>query len=35
MAELPKTLEDAIAQSSAAVKSALADGITRIQVDLL
>ena len=35
MAELPKTLEDAIAQSCEAVKSALADGITRIQVELL
>ncbi len=35
MAELPKTLEDAIAQSSEAVKSALADGMTRIQVELL
>ena len=35
MAELPKTLEDAIAQSTEAVKSALADGVTRIQVELL
>ncbi|MEA5550055.1 DUF1995 family protein [Anabaena cylindrica UHCC 0172] len=35
MAELPKTLEDAIAQSREAVKSALADGMTRIQVDFL
>ena len=35
MAELPKTLEDAIAQSTEAVKSALADGMTRIQVELL
>jgi hypothetical protein len=35
MAELPKTLEDAIAQSREAVKSALADGVTRIQVELL
>ncbi|TAE54902.1 MAG: DUF1995 family protein [Nostocales cyanobacterium] len=35
MAELPKTLEDAIAQSRDAVKSALADGRTRIQVELL
>ncbi|NET01516.1 MAG: DUF1995 family protein [Sphaerospermopsis sp. SIO1G2] len=35
MAELPKTLEDAIAQSREAVKSALADGKTRIQVELL
>jgi hypothetical protein len=35
MAELPKTLEEAIAQSREAVKSALADGVTRIQVDFL
>lgn len=35
MTELPKTLEDAIAQSRDAVKSALADGKTRIQVELL
>jgi hypothetical protein len=35
MAELPKTLEDAIAQSREAVKAALADGVTRIQVELL
>jgi hypothetical protein len=35
MAELPKTLEDAIAQSCDAVKSALADGMNRIQVELL
>ncbi len=35
MAELPKSLEDAIAQSCIAVKAALADGCTRIQVDLL
>ncbi|MBD2626784.1 DUF1995 family protein [Trichormus variabilis] len=35
MPELPKTLEDAIAQSREAVKSALADGMTRIQVDFL
>jgi hypothetical protein len=35
MAELPKTLEDAIAQSCDAVKSALADGVSRIQVELL
>ena len=35
MAELPKTLEDAIAKSTEAVKSALADGVTRIQVELL
>ncbi|MEA5616522.1 DUF1995 family protein [Cronbergia sp. UHCC 0137] len=35
MAELPKTLEDAIAQSREAVKAALEDGLTRIQVDFL
>ncbi|HLO85576.1 MAG TPA: DUF1995 family protein [Nostocaceae cyanobacterium] len=35
MAELPKTLEDAIAQSREAAKAALADGVTRIQVELL
>jgi len=35
MTELPKTLEDAIAQSRDAVKSALADGVTRIQVEFL
>ena len=35
MAELPKTLEDAIAQSCEAVKSAVADGIMRIQIELL
>ena len=35
MAELPKTLENAIAQSREAVKSALADGVARIQVELL
>ncbi|MFB2646497.1 DUF1995 family protein [Raphidiopsis sp. BLCC-F218] len=35
MTELPKTLEEAIAQSRAAVKSALSDGKTRIQVELL
>jgi hypothetical protein len=35
MAELPNTLENAIAQSTEAVKSALADGMTRIQVELL
>lgn len=35
MAELPKTLEDAIAQSRGAVQSALADGLNRIQVELL
>jgi hypothetical protein len=35
MAELPKTLEEAITQSREAVKSALADGVTRIQVDFL
>jgi hypothetical protein len=35
MAELPKTLEEAITQSREAVKSALADSVTRIQVDFL
>ncbi|WP_179147407.1 DUF1995 family protein [Cylindrospermopsis raciborskii] len=35
MTELPKTLEEAIAQSRAAAKSALSDGKTRIQVELL
>ncbi|MBD2139065.1 DUF1995 family protein [Anabaena sp. FACHB-1237] len=35
MTELPKTLEDAISQSRDAVKSALADGLTRIQVEFL
>ena len=35
LTELPKTLEEAIAQSRAAVKSALSDGKTRIQVELL
>ena len=35
MTELPKTLEDAIAQSRDAVKSALEDGLTRIQVEFL
>ncbi|GAB1543029.1 DUF1995 family protein [Scytonema sp. NUACC21] len=35
MAELPKTLEDAIAQSREATKAALADGCKRIQVEFL
>ncbi len=35
MAELPKTLEEAIAQSREATKAALADGYTRIQVELV
>jgi hypothetical protein len=35
MTELPKTLEDAIAQSRAAVQAALAEGIARIQVEFL
>ncbi|OSO97439.1 hypothetical protein B7O87_00225 [Cylindrospermopsis raciborskii CENA303] len=35
LTELPKTLEEAIAQSRAAAKSALSDGKTRIQVELL
>lgn len=35
MSELPNTLEDAIAQSRVAVQAALADGCTRIQVELL
>lgn len=35
MAELPKTLEDAIAQSKEATQAALADGYTRIQVELV
>jgi hypothetical protein len=35
MAELPKTLEDAIAQARYATKAALADGLTRLQVELL
>ncbi|WP_180981983.1 DUF1995 family protein [Cylindrospermopsis raciborskii] len=35
MTELPKTLEEAIAQSRVAVRSALSDGKTRIQVELL
>lgn len=35
MSELPKTLEDAIAQSREAVKAALADGLTWLQVELL
>ncbi|AKG21749.1 DUF1995 family protein [Calothrix sp. 336/3] len=35
MTELPKTLEDAIAQAQAATQAALADGYTRLQIDLL
>ncbi len=35
MAELPKDLEDAIAQSREATKAALADGLLRLQVELL
>lgn len=35
MAELPKTLEDAIAQSRLATQAALADGYYRLQVELL
>lgn len=35
MTELPKTLEDAIAQAQAATQAAIADGYTRLQVELL
>jgi hypothetical protein len=35
MSQLPNTLEDAIAQSREATKAALADGYTRLQVELL
>ncbi|MBV6623716.1 MAG: DUF1995 family protein [Rivularia sp. (in: Bacteria)] len=35
MSELPKTLEDAIVQARAATEAALADGYTRLQVELL
>ena len=35
MAELPKTLEEAIAQSREATQTALADGYSRLQVELL
>ncbi len=35
MAELPKTLEDAIAQAKEATKAALEDGRTRMQVELI
>ena len=35
MSELPNSLEDAIAQAGAATQAALADGQTRLQVDLL
>ncbi len=35
MSELPKSLEDAIAQSQTATQAAIADGLTRIQVEFL
>lgn len=35
MAELPKTLEEAIAQSREATKAAIADGYTRLKVELV
>lgn len=35
MAELPKTLEEAIAQATQATQAALADGYTKIQVELV
>jgi Domain of unknown function (DUF1995) len=35
MAELPKTLEDAIIQATQATQAAIADGQTRLQVELL
>lgn len=35
MPELPKTLDDAIAQSQIAVQAALADGVARMQVEFL
>ncbi|MEO1430108.1 MAG: DUF1995 family protein [Cyanobacteria bacterium J06632_19] len=35
MSELPKTLEDAIVQARGATRAALADGYTRLQVELL
>lgn len=35
MSELPNTLEDAIAQAREATKAALADGYSRIQIELL
>ncbi len=35
MTELPKTLEDAIAQARDATQAAIADGYSRLQVDLL
>ncbi len=35
MAELPNTLEDAIAQAQVATQAALADGYTRLQVEFL
>jgi len=35
MSELPKTLDDAIAQSQIAVQAALADGVARMQIEFL
>lgn len=35
MAELPKTLEDAVIQAQQATIAAIADGYTRLQVELL
>ena len=35
MSELPRTLEDAIVQARVATQAALADGYTRLQVELL
>ncbi|MFQ4144563.1 DUF1995 family protein [Chlorogloeopsis sp. ULAP02] len=35
MTELPKTLEDAIAQAREATQAAIADGYTRLQIELL
>jgi Domain of unknown function (DUF1995) len=35
MAELPKTLEDAIAQAREATQSAITDGYNKVQIDLL
>lgn len=35
MAELPKTLEDAVEQSKAATQAAIADGYSRLQVELV
>ena len=34
MSELPRTLEDAIVQARVATQAALADGYTRLQVEL-